>query len=262
MSENSQPHNPLAGVDEILDRMGRVGWNDTFSFSCHKELSCWTVCCRQAEITLTPYDVLRLKNRLGMRSGDFLEKHGRVTADAGFGLPAVRLKMNGDGACPFVTDDGCTVYSDRPTTCRLYPLGHGVSSGTDKARGESVFFKIEEDHCLGWGEPKTWRLDEWVVDQGAKEYNYYNAVSPSLSFHPKLDPKKLDDKKLGMILMALYDLDKFREFVFGTTFLERFEIEKDTVDGIRENDEELLKFGVRWIEFSILGAPVIDVRGK
>jgi len=37
-------------------------------FRCHKGISCFNACCRQADVTLAPYDILRLKRRLGLTS--------------------------------------------------------------------------------------------------------------------------------------------------------------------------------------------------
>lgn len=254
----------MKSVHETLEKLDKLGWEDSFQFRCRKELSCWTSCCHNANLFITPYDVLRLKNRLDIRSDEFLEKYADSSIGADFGLPVVRLKMTGEkGACPFVTPDGCSVYSDRPTSCRLYPLGHGVSSGTIQKKGENVFFKIEEEHCLGWKEDKTWTLEEWVLDQGAKEYNYYNGMASNLAFHPKLGaPEAIDEKKLGMIYMATYDLDRFRDFVFESSFLDRFDVEEETIENIRNDDEQLLRFGMRWIDFSVFGKPTVDVKKK
>ena len=35
-----------------------------FSFACHPDVPCFTKCCSDLDLALTPYDVLRLKNRL------------------------------------------------------------------------------------------------------------------------------------------------------------------------------------------------------
>ena len=34
-------------------------------FRCYKGIECFNACCRDIDITLTPYDILRLKQRLG-----------------------------------------------------------------------------------------------------------------------------------------------------------------------------------------------------
>ena len=39
-----------------------------FQFQCYPGVSCFTQCCRDVTIVLTPYDVLRLKNCLKMSS--------------------------------------------------------------------------------------------------------------------------------------------------------------------------------------------------
>ena len=38
---------------------------DTFKFSCHKGIKCFTACCSDTNIILGPYDIHRLKKRLG-----------------------------------------------------------------------------------------------------------------------------------------------------------------------------------------------------
>ena len=43
-----------------------------FRFKCHKDVKCFTKCCRGINITLSPYDIIRLKNRLNLSSEEFL----------------------------------------------------------------------------------------------------------------------------------------------------------------------------------------------
>ncbi|MBI5814199.1 MAG: YkgJ family cysteine cluster protein [Nitrospinae bacterium] len=247
-------------IHEAVEKLPKIGWGESFNFKCHDALSCWTSCCRNPDLFLMPYDVLRLKNRLGLKSWEFHEKHTTVAMDPLLGLPVVRLKMDGEGACPFVTEKGCGVYADRPTSCRVYPLGQAASSGSASASGDRIFFKVEEDHCLGWKEGKSQTLEEWVLGQGAADYNLHNEIVVRFSFHEKLgEPGKLDDGKLGMIYMSLYDVDRFRQFVFGSTFLKRFRLDSETIEKIRTNDEDILRFAVRWLEFSTLGLPSMEV---
>ena len=42
-----------------------------FRFRCHKEIPCFTECCAKLDLLLTPYDVLRIKNRLKIDSEEF-----------------------------------------------------------------------------------------------------------------------------------------------------------------------------------------------
>src|SRR5271169_190596 len=96
-----------------------------FRFKCHKGTGCFTKCCSNIDILLTPYDIIRLKKRLGLTSGEFLERHVMIEIDEKTSHPFIFLKMNEDGQrnCPFVASEGCTIYMDRPANCRYYPLG-------------------------------------------------------------------------------------------------------------------------------------------
>jgi len=50
----------------------RLGAENSLQFECHKGLSCFTKCCRGINIILTPYDIIRMKNRLQLSSEQFL----------------------------------------------------------------------------------------------------------------------------------------------------------------------------------------------
>ena len=65
-----------------------------------------------------------------------------------------------------------------------------------------------------------------------------------------------------MVFMALYNLDKFRQFVFNSTFLERFEVDSTRIIKIQRSDEELLKFAFDWIKFGIFGQMLFKVKEK
>ena len=46
-----------------------------FGFVATQDISCFNACCRNIDLQLTPYDILRLKNRLGLTSGDFVARY-------------------------------------------------------------------------------------------------------------------------------------------------------------------------------------------
>ena len=60
--------------------------------------------------------------------------------------------------------------------------------------------------------------------------------------------------------MALYNIDKFKDFVFNSTFLNRFEVEPNRIEKIKRNDEELLKFAFDWIKFGLFGEKLFWVK--
>lgn len=66
---------------------------DTFKFSCHQGLKCFTQCCADVKIFLTPYDILRMKRARQMTSEEFLANYTETITPDGRGFPAVLLKM-------------------------------------------------------------------------------------------------------------------------------------------------------------------------
>ena len=62
--------------------------------------------------------------------------------------------------------------------------------------------------------------------------------------------------------MVFYNLDKFRDFVFNSTFLKRFEIATHTIDNIKNDDIKLMEFGVDWLKFCLFGENTIKLKGE
>ncbi len=44
-----------------------------FPFKCYPGISCYNRCCKDTDILLTPYDILRLRQALGITCADFLQ---------------------------------------------------------------------------------------------------------------------------------------------------------------------------------------------
>jgi Fe-S-cluster containining protein len=226
--------------------------SSTFRFSCHKGLSCFTSCCRGINITLTPYDILRLKNRMQISSDEFLAIYTVPQLLEKTDLPVVTMKMMDDeaGSCPFVREDGCLIYEDRPTTCRYYPLGVGSLSHKEQ-QPHGFYFFINEPHCLGFEENVEWTVAEWRKDQGVDAYDAVNAEWTDLIVRKRSIPSniRLTEKTKNMFFTASYNIDQFRRFVFESSFLDLYEIDKETVEKIRADEIELLQFGFRWLKW-------------
>jgi hypothetical protein len=60
--------------------------------------------------------------------------------------------------------------------------------------------------------------------------------------------------------MVCYDLDRFRTFVFESTFLNRFNVDEETIKLIDESDEELQKFGYKWLKLALFGEKTLRLR--
>ncbi|MEJ2367027.1 MAG: YkgJ family cysteine cluster protein [Acidobacteriota bacterium] len=64
----------------------------------------------------------------------------------------------------------------------------------------------------------------------------------------------------GMYYMALYDLDRFRRFVFESRFLELFDVDELRAEVMKTDDTELLEFAVQWLRFSLFGEKTVKVK--
>jgi Fe-S-cluster containining protein len=207
-----------------------------FTFRCHAGTSCFTQCCRDVTIVLTPYDILRLKKGLGISSEEFLDRYTLIFPQKGRLIPLVILRMNeNDKKCVFVTEQGCSIYEDRPWPCRMYPLNMDDDGTFSQIAGA--------DRCRGLAEEDVWRIGDWLSDQGIVPYEEMNALFSGITIPLKSQKMDIDNPQITkMLFMALYNIDKFREFVFNSTFLDRFYVEHPCIEKIRKNDEELLKF--------------------
>lgn len=247
--------------ETIPDDCPRLGADDTFTFRCGKDLDCFTKCCRDVSIVLTPYDVLRIKKALRLDSSEFLEKYTLLTCTRKQKLPIVLLKMDPENKkCSFLEQEGCKIYSDRPWACRMYPLGLAEPrqpNPTDHA----FCFVVHEDLCHGHGKGSTLTAAEWMTNQ---EVEPYEAMGESfkrlmLSEFWQKD-EALPPEKVEMYIMACYDLDRFRRFVFESRFLEVFEVAEERVEALSTDDEELLDFAADWLRFTLFGEKTMRIR--
>ena len=236
--------------------------NGGFRFACHPGVPCFTECCRDLNLQLTPYDVVRLKGRLGLSSDEFLDRHTDCGFDENRPLPVVYLRMspNGRRTCPFVSPQGCLVYEDRPSACRIYPIA--MASRLHRIHGSVLenYFVLREDHCLGFEEDRRWQIDEWLNDQGLDEYRRQNDLWMAIITHPRLRNDPLPQKQQQMFFIAAYNLDRFRKMVLQSRFLELFQVERNEIEQIGISDTALLDLAFNWIRFSFLGEATLKPR--
>ena len=236
---------------------------DTFSFACHPGVTCFTECCRDLKLVLTPYDLLRLKKASGLVSSDLLDQFVVIKPRELNGFPGVFLKMNEDEgrSCPFVSPEGCRIYEDRPGACRIYPIGRAssITKGQDEAK--EFHFLVREDHCHGFEEAQEWSIKGWSQDQGLEPYTSFNDGWTEIIQHQgSLGPEAMIPQKLQMFFMASYNLDQFRQFVLKSTFLQRFIIPEERIQKMKSDDEELLRLAFQWLKLVLFGEKAIRIR--
>ncbi|MBO8179554.1 MAG: YkgJ family cysteine cluster protein [Archaeoglobus sp.] len=193
---------------------------DKFNFACYPGIKCFNECCKNLNLALTPYDVLRMARGLEITTTEFLERYTSRHVGMATGLPVIVLKMV-DERCPFVTDKGCSIYPHRPTPCRLYPLAR-VRVGE-----EVQYYLLREEFCLGHEEDKEWSPQKWIEDQKAMEYNSMNDLFFELISAKNRSGKFLNREEIEKIYKYCFDIDRFK------------------VEAGIEDDIEALKEGIR-----------------
>ena len=225
--------------------------NGKFRFSCSPDVPCFNECCRDLNQFLTPYDILRLKNHLGLSSGQFLRQYTSQHIGPESGLPVITLRPNDphELTCPFVTDKGCRVYENRPSSCRVYPLMRAVTRSRTTGEMTEKFMVIKEPHCHGFQKGKNRSLNQWMQDQGVITYNEINdRLMQIISLKNRLIPGPLDITSRHLFNMVLYDLDNFKSQIQNNGLLDNFDADSNILDAAFEDDVALLDLGMKWIK--------------
>jgi Fe-S-cluster containining protein len=230
------------------------------SFNCNCENECFNECCRDLNQALTPYDVLRLKNSLGISSQDFLKTYTALHYGPESGLPVIEFKPNPDKGyeCPFVTPQGCSVYEDRPGSCRMYPLARAITRSRQTGEINQYFALIEEPHCKGFGKGKGQSVEQWLKGQNVDRHNKENdKLMELISLKNKIMPGKLEGLQTDIFYLALYDLDEFRAQIFEKDLLKSFSIPDGILRIITTDDEALLNLGIDWVKYRLFGVELL-----
>lgn len=231
--------------------------NDSFSFSCRKELECFNRCCRDINLFLTPYDILRIKRRLKIPSYEFLRTYTFPLFPEEVGHPAILMKMLPDETknCPFVGDEGCMIYEDRPWSCRSFPLGP-VSETP-----EPEFELVKRDFCLGFTGSKNHTVKKWRDTQNIGYYEEMNNEWKKLTHHENFaSVNLLQGEARDMFFLGSYNIDEFRNMVFNGSFLTYFDIEKKTLKKMRSDESELLRFAFKWLRHVLFNESALKRR--
>ncbi|MFZ5448434.1 MAG: YkgJ family cysteine cluster protein [Thermodesulfobacteriota bacterium] len=227
-----------------MDQAG-LSLQSRFHFHCHEGLACFNRCCRTPTIILSPYDILRLKQFLGIASGEFLQRYTRRETEEMSNLPLIFLDPFRTGSgCPFLGDAGCLVYSHRPAACRLFPITMG-SQLTEQGVVD-YYFRRSLDYCQGFATEVEWTLEEWQDNQGFLEYD--RGRRPWLEVLLRQGFRGPANARLhDLFAIAAYDLDYFRLMLGVPGFLPDGDLDAETLASLQENDLALLDFSYRYL---------------
>lgn len=249
--------------EKILTEYKRLHVSTPFTFACHAGVSCFNECCGDVNIFLTPYDIIRLKNRLGLTSGQFLDRHAVIPFTKEAKFPVVLLRMGDDEKkkCEFNKPEGCGVYEDRPWACRMYPLGVASPAEDSEEFDEEFYFLLNDGFCKGHQEKHEQTIAEYKKGQGVEDYDKQGELFKKLTTHRYFrEGNQLSPQKMDMFFMVCYDIDAFRKFVFGSSFLEKFVIEESDIEKLKSDDVTLLEFGYKWLHFALFAEPTLTVK--
>jgi hypothetical protein len=235
----------------VNDNLIPIKTDEPFRFECSPKVTCFNECCRDLNQFLYPYDILRLKNGLGLSSGEFLERYTTQHIGPESGLPIVALKTTDavELTCPFVTEKGCCVYSDRPASCRTYPLVRAISRNRETGMVNEHFMLLKEPHCLGFDTPSSQTVPQWINNQEIGIYNHFNDQMLEIIYlKNQLQPGMLDLKSRHRFYVALYDLDRFKIQAFKTKLLDNLDVDAQKMTAAEIDDTALLEVAMRWVK--------------
>ena len=250
---------PLSPVQPSL-----IEGDAKIQFQCHKGIACFNACCKNIDISLTPYDILRLKHRLDMTSSDFLVKYTIPYELEKQSLAGVKLLPVENGtACQFMTEEGCSVYEDRPTACRYYPVALLSMRKQNEYTEREAYAMVKEEHCLGHFEPRTLTINEYRKEQGVEEYDEHGKGWRQLVLKKKSSGPSIGNpskRSLQLFFMACYDIDNFRKFVMSDSFNEVYDLSPEVKAQLQNDEIALMNFGFQLIRHVMFNEPSIPMK--
>ncbi len=236
---------------QLPDYVTRLDKEETFSFSCHKGVVCFTECCRMLELALTPYDVLRLRKGTGLSSSEFLDTYVIMEHETGEPFPRFYLTMVDDGraSCVFVAKEGCSIYQNRPAACRAYPLGRAAVRNDD-GKVEEHFVIMKETHCRGFEEPVVQTALQYGLQQELLTFNRFNDAVAVILQHDSIRQGFIPSaRQVDLFVLALFNIDTFREMLLSDQ-LDSTSLAPTDTERLKD-DEELLLFAIDWLQRQI-----------
>ena len=181
--------------------------DDSFNFTC---IQCARCCKNRSDyhsfdtIILTPYDIIRLSRRLKVTTSDFHSRYIDFESRPRTQSAEAILRFKGDersNICPFFADYECTVYSDRPMSCRIYPLGRLILGD------EAVIIKPKKTEDCALGSGKKWKVRDWLEHMDL--FHYFRFDRPWHLFR-RMNAKrfnKLSAADRDYFFRCIYDID-------------------------------------------------------
>ena len=260
MSSPNNPQKPYVSPIQPVE----LKLDSTIQFNCHKAISCFNACCRNIDITLTPYDIIRLKNRLKLDSKEFVGAYTTAFPMDHHDLPGLKLNVKpGTTECVFLTKDGCSVYQDRPAACRYYALGAMGVRKKDTCEAEDIYFVVKEDHCRGHEEPYHLTVAQYRKQQCVEIYDEMNRQWRDIILKKRSSGPTVGrptERSMQLFDMCSYDIDSFKEFIQTPGFNEVYDLSADLLHQLVSDDSKLLEFSMRFLNQVLFGVMTIPMK--
>jgi hypothetical protein len=144
-------------------------------------------------------------------------------------------------------------------------MEYGVIYDAAIKKDKLVYFFRPPDFCLGPDENEEWNVSSWTQDQDAVLYQKMTMRWTELKRLFQGDPwgtEGPEGPKAKMAFMATYNIDRFREFVFNSSFTKRYKVKSAILKKIQNDDGELLKFGFDWVKLFLWGIKSKKIRPR
>ncbi len=216
---------------------------DKFVFQCQM---CGNCCRNRLEsIRLTGADVFHIAKQLKISVPEAVKKFTTFSIGKDSKLPLLYLRERLDGSCSLLRKGKCTVQSEKPAVCAIYPLGRMV---IDKDQHYSYF--TQPNYCLGDvghtnGEvlsklpqdkaqailnapalkSATYSLEEWLsmfhIRPREKEHLAWNklAMTCSAFIRKAIERTEPVEERAIEVLQAMYFHALYTDFRTDTAFL-------------------------------------------
>lgn len=199
--------------EEAFLGLKMMGADDLFAFRC---TACGACCYGREDILLSPYDLKRMAECLGLEMAETLQKYARWYVGHYSALPVVVMKMRGEEArCPFLEERKCAIQEAKPTVCALFPLGR-----LGAENGRNIRYFMQKVDC--GAKDREWTVREWLEEsahQDSEEWfaTWQDAILPLVrrmqSLRPRLGERSLQVTESGLLVLLYVNYTREGDFL-------------------------------------------------
>ena len=211
----------------------KIGLDEKFKFNC---TMCGKCCINRDDILLTPNDVFKMSDALGLEISDFIKKYCEVYRGQSSKIPIVRLLPVGPmKRCPLLKGNRCAVHHVKPVVCAMFPIGRCLIVDDDSKKGGEITVKDIQYIFTAPGcgdKKKEHTVREWLKDFNISDEDKYfikwqQTVTVLIKFmhenESKLEEHYLNrlEKFIFLVLYLSYDFNTefFPQFVRNADFM-------------------------------------------